>query len=53
MRSFCVGLAVVAGATFIYASALVGPGAAAMALAGGALGLALVAMVFVQELRHL
>jgi RsiW-degrading membrane proteinase PrsW (M82 family) len=53
LRSFCVGLAVVAGATFIYASALVGPGAAAMALAGGALGLALVAMVFVQELRHL
>jgi RsiW-degrading membrane proteinase PrsW (M82 family) len=53
LRSFCVGLAVVAGATFIYASALVGPASAAMALTGGALGLALVAMVFLQELRHL
>jgi hypothetical protein len=53
LRSFCVGLAIVAGATFIYASALVGPAAAAVALAGGALGLALVTMVFMQELRNL
>lgn len=53
LRSFCVGLAIVAGSTFVYASALVGPGAAAVALAGGALGLALVTMVFLQELRNL
>lgn len=53
LRSFCVGLAIVAGATFVYASALVGPVPAALALAEGALGLAIVALVFVQELRNL
>jgi protease PrsW len=50
---FCVGLAVVAGATFVYASALVGPTAALGALVEGALGLAIVMFVFVQELRGL
>jgi RsiW-degrading membrane proteinase PrsW (M82 family) len=50
---FCVGLAVVAGASFIYASAAVGPLQGAMALAQGALGLSIVAAVFVQQLRSI
>jgi len=52
LRLFCVGLAVVAGASFVYASALVGPGHAAVALLEGALGVVIVAYVFVHELRN-
>ncbi len=53
LRWFCVGLAIVAGATFVYASALVGPGPAFGALVEGGIGLAIVMFVFVQELRGL
>ena len=47
---FVVGLAVVAGATFVYAATLVGVAHAAAAIAMGALGLAIVAIVFGREL---
>jgi hypothetical protein len=46
---FAVGLAIVAGATFIYASMLVGVAQAAAAIAVGALGLGIVAFVFGRE----
>jgi RsiW-degrading membrane proteinase PrsW (M82 family) len=49
-RWFLVGLAVVAGSSFVYASALVGPGHAATALLEGMFGMAIVAFVFVREL---
>jgi RsiW-degrading membrane proteinase PrsW (M82 family) len=51
-RWFLVGLAVVAGASFVYASALVGPQTAAVALLEGLFGVAIVAYVFVRELRR-
>jgi hypothetical protein len=51
-RWFLVGLAVVAGASFVYASALVGPWTAATALLEGLFGVAIVAYVFVRELRR-
>jgi RsiW-degrading membrane proteinase PrsW (M82 family) len=47
---FVVGLAVVAGGTFVYASTLVGTAEAANAIAIGALGLAIVAYMFGREL---
>jgi hypothetical protein len=50
LRVFSVGLAVVAGGTFVYASTLVGPGHAALALASGAIGLGIVVYVFAREL---
>jgi RsiW-degrading membrane proteinase PrsW (M82 family) len=46
---FLVGLAVVAGGTFIYASTLVGVAHAAVSIAVGALGLAIIALVFGRE----
>jgi protease PrsW len=46
---FLVGLAVVAGGTFVYASALVGAPHAAAAIALGALGLIIIAFVFARE----
>jgi hypothetical protein len=53
LRVFSVGLAVVAGGTFVYASSLVGPSHAAGALAGGALGVAIVIYIFGQELGRI
>jgi hypothetical protein len=46
---FVVGLAVVAGGTFVYAATLVGAAHAASAIAIGALGVAIVAYVFGRE----
>jgi RsiW-degrading membrane proteinase PrsW (M82 family) len=51
VRRFCVGLAVVAGASFIYAAVIVGPEQAAAAIFQGALGLAIVIYVLIQQLR--
>ncbi len=51
LRWFLVGLALVAGASFVYASVLVGPQHAATSLLEGMLGVAIVTYVFVQELR--
>jgi RsiW-degrading membrane proteinase PrsW (M82 family) len=50
LRWFLIGLAAVVGASFIYASALVGPQHAAGALVEGSLGIGIVAFVFVREL---
>jgi RsiW-degrading membrane proteinase PrsW (M82 family) len=50
---FGVGLAVVAGATFVYACTLVAPWQAAAALLEGMLGLAIVTYMFVHELRNI
>ena len=47
---FLIGLAAVVGASFVYASALVGPQRAAGALLEGGLGIAIVGFVFVREL---
>ena len=52
LRWFLVGLAVVAGASFVYASALVGPGHAGTALLEGLLGIAIMAYVFIHELGN-
>ena len=52
LRWFLVGLAVVAGASFVYASALAGPAHAATALFEGLLGIAIMAYVFVYELGN-
>jgi RsiW-degrading membrane proteinase PrsW (M82 family) len=52
LRVFAVGLAVVAGGTYIYAASLVGPALAAEALAEGALGLVVTIYVFAQELAR-
>jgi RsiW-degrading membrane proteinase PrsW (M82 family) len=46
---FLVGLAVVAGGTFVYASTLVGVRHAALSIALGALGLVIIALVFGRE----
>lgn len=46
---FLVGLTVVAGGTFVYASALVGVAHAAASIALGALGLVIIAFVFARE----
>jgi RsiW-degrading membrane proteinase PrsW (M82 family) len=51
VQRFCVGLAIVAGASFIYAAVRVGPEQAAMAILQGALGLAIVIYVLIQQLR--
>ena len=50
---FGVGLAVVAGASFVYACTLVTPLQAAAALLEGMLGLAIVTYMFVHELRNI
>ena len=50
LRWFLVGLTAVVGASFVYASALVGPQHAAGALLEGSLGIGIVAFVFVREL---
>jgi RsiW-degrading membrane proteinase PrsW (M82 family) len=47
---FVVGMALVAGATFVYASALVGPKDAVVAMAEGLLGTAIVFILVVEEL---
>ena len=52
LRWFLVGLALVAGASFVYASVQVGPQRAAGSLLEGMLGVAIVAYVFAQELRR-
>ncbi|MBI2388504.1 MAG: PrsW family intramembrane metalloprotease [Deltaproteobacteria bacterium] len=50
---FAVGTACVTGAAFVYGSALVGPGAAAEMMFLGLLGVAVLAIVFVKQLRAL
>jgi RsiW-degrading membrane proteinase PrsW (M82 family) len=50
LRFFVVGLAIVAGGTFVYASTLVGAVHAASAIASGALGLVIVGYVVGREL---
>jgi RsiW-degrading membrane proteinase PrsW (M82 family) len=52
LETFALGMSVVVGASFVYASALVGPGAAAKALGQGLLGLGIILFVFVRELRR-
>ena len=52
LETFSLGMAIVVGTSFVYASALVGPGPAAAALAEGLLGLAIIIFIFVQELRR-
>ncbi len=49
---FAQAIVVVTCASFVYASSLVGPGAAAGALAQGLLGLILIVIMFVQELAR-
>jgi RsiW-degrading membrane proteinase PrsW (M82 family) len=49
LRWFCIGLSVVAGASFVYACTIVAPQEAIFALLEGVLGLAIVTYVFVQE----
>ncbi|HEY2517636.1 MAG TPA: PrsW family glutamic-type intramembrane protease [Polyangiaceae bacterium] len=51
LETFALGMAVLVGGSFVYASAMVGPGAAAAALASGLLGLGIIIVLFVQELR--
>jgi RsiW-degrading membrane proteinase PrsW (M82 family) len=53
LETFSFGMAIVVGSSFVYASALVGPGRAAAALAEGLLGLAIIIFIFVQELRRI
>ena len=50
---FTIGVTCLLGASFVYASALVGPGPAAAALLEGLIGLFIIAYFFVQELRRL
>jgi RsiW-degrading membrane proteinase PrsW (M82 family) len=52
LETFAIGMAIVIGSSFVYASALVGPGPAAAALAEGLLGLAIIIVIFVAELRR-
>jgi RsiW-degrading membrane proteinase PrsW (M82 family) len=52
LETFTVGMVVVIGASFVYASAHVGPIAASRALTEGLLGLAIIVVLFVQELRR-
>jgi len=49
LRWFCIGLSVVAGASFVYACTIVAPQEAIFALLEGVLGLAIVTYVFVHE----
>jgi RsiW-degrading membrane proteinase PrsW (M82 family) len=50
---FAIGTAVVCGATFIYASIIVGPGTAAEMMYLGLLGVAVLTIVFVRQLQVL
>jgi RsiW-degrading membrane proteinase PrsW (M82 family) len=50
MRYFVVGLALVTGGSFVYATSLVGVGHAATAIVGGMLGVAIMAYIFGREL---
>lgn len=52
LRRLVQAVAVVAGASFVYACAEVGPGAAAVMIAVGLLGDAIIIYVFVHETRH-
>jgi RsiW-degrading membrane proteinase PrsW (M82 family) len=52
LETFALGVTVVVGSSFVYASALVGPKHAATALAEGMLGLAIILIIFVQQLRQ-
>jgi hypothetical protein len=53
IRRFVQAVAVVVAASFVYAAALVGPKIAALRLAHGALGVALIFYIFVREVRAL
>lgn len=50
LRYFVVGLALVTGGSFIYATSIVGVGHAATAIVGGMLGVAIMAYIFGREL---
>jgi RsiW-degrading membrane proteinase PrsW (M82 family) len=50
LRYFVVGLTLVTGGSFVYATSLVGVGHAATAIVGGMLGVAIMAYVFGREL---
>jgi RsiW-degrading membrane proteinase PrsW (M82 family) len=52
LRRFVQAVIVVLGASFAYACARVGPGAAAAILAAGLLGDAIILYMFIQEMRH-
>jgi protease PrsW len=52
LRYFVVGLALVTGGTFVYATSIVGVGHAATAIVGGMLGVAIMAYVFGRELGN-
>jgi RsiW-degrading membrane proteinase PrsW (M82 family) len=51
LETFGIGMALVVGGSFVYASAMVGPAAAAGSLAEGLLGLGIVIISFVRVLR--
>lgn len=53
LRRFVISVTVIVGASFVYASTLVGPGAALKVMIGGLLGMAIVVIMFVQELSRL
>ena len=50
---FAIGTAIVCGASFVYGSIVVGPQAAAEMMYLGLLGVAILAIVFVRQLRAL
>ncbi|GAC1596068.1 MAG: hypothetical protein NVS3B20_19500 [Polyangiales bacterium] len=50
---FAVGMACVTGASFGWASAVVGPAMAANMMALGLMGVAIIVIVFVRQLQHL
>jgi RsiW-degrading membrane proteinase PrsW (M82 family) len=50
---FVIGMVTIAGTSFVYASAMVGPRLAAATILQGMVGLAIIAFFFVQELRRL
>lgn len=50
---FAVGTTLVCGSTFVYASVVVGPGSAAELMFAGLLGVAILTIVFVRQLRVL
>jgi protease PrsW len=52
-ETFAIGLSVLTGATYVYASSLVGPAVAATALLEGAIGLAVVAFLVLRQLQRL
>lgn len=51
LRYFVVGLALVTGGTFVYATSIVGVAHAATAIVGGMLGVAIMAYIFGRELE--